>query len=130
MSRRDRGFTLIETVIAFAIVSISLATLSETFGLSLRRAHRTADESFALMHLESLIDRTGIESPLTEGTREGTLDSRFRWHIDAKSALSPEQQATALSVLMDVTATVSWTRDGVSHSIASHRLELAPRIPP
>ena len=67
------GFTLIETVIALAILGIGLTVIIELFSGGLRLA-RTSEEytkamNFARMKLEEIISQQKIE----EGTDEGSI---------------------------------------------------------
>jgi len=78
------GFTLIETVIALAILGIGLTVIIEDFSGGLRLA-RTSEEytkamGFARMKLEEIISQQRIE----EGTDEGEYDDTFRWQVSAK----------------------------------------------
>lgn len=78
------GFTLIETVIALAILGIALTVILELFSGGLRLA-RTSEEytkamNFARMKLEEIISQRKIE----EGTDEGEYDDTFRWQVSTK----------------------------------------------
>ena len=78
------GFTLIETVIALAILGIALTAIIELFsgGLRLARASEeyTKAMSFARMKLEEIISQQNIE----EGTDEGEFDDTFHWQMSTK----------------------------------------------
>jgi general secretion pathway protein I len=79
-----RGFTLIETVIALAILGIGLTVIIELFSGGLRLA-RTSEEytkamNFARTKLEEIISQQNIE----EGTDEGEFDDTFRWQVNTK----------------------------------------------
>lgn len=78
------GFTLIETVIALAILGIGLTVIIELFSGGLRLA-RTSEEytkamNFARMKLEEIISQQKIE----EGTDEGEYDDTYRWQVSMK----------------------------------------------
>jgi len=83
-SPRTHGFTLIETVIALAILGIGLTVIIELFSGGLRLA-RTSEEytkamNFARMKLEEIITQQKIE----EGTDEGEFDDTFHWQMSTK----------------------------------------------
>jgi general secretion pathway protein I len=82
--RFGRGFTLIEIVVALAILGIGLTVIIELFSGGLRLA-RTAEEytramGYAQMKLEEITSKRNIE----EGTDEGDFDKTFRWQVDVK----------------------------------------------
>ena len=80
-----RGFTLIEVVIALAILGIGLTVILELFSGGLRLA-RTSEEytkamNFAHMKMEEITSQQKIE----EGSDEGKCDDEtFRWQVKIK----------------------------------------------
>jgi general secretion pathway protein I len=79
------GFTLIEVVIALAILGIGLTVIIELFSGGLRLA-RTSEEytkamNFARMKMEEITSKQKIE----EGSDEGKCDDdTFRWQVKIK----------------------------------------------
>jgi general secretion pathway protein I len=79
------GFTLIEVVIALAILGIGLTVIIELFSGGLRLA-RTSEEytkamNFAHMKMEEITSQQKIE----EGSNEGKCDDdTFRWQVKIK----------------------------------------------
>ena len=79
------GFTLIEVVIALAILGIGLTVIMELFSGGLRLA-RTSEEytkamNFARMKMEEITSQQKIE----EGSDEGKCDDEtFRWQVEIK----------------------------------------------
>jgi general secretion pathway protein I len=79
-----KGFTLIEIVVALAILGIGLTVIIELFSGGLRLG-RTSEEytramGFARMKMEEITSKQNIE----EGTDEGDFDKTFRWQVDVK----------------------------------------------
>ena len=78
------GFTLIEVVVAMAILAIGLTVIIELFSGGLRLG-RTSEEytramGYARMKMEEIISKRNIQ----EGTDEGDFDKTFRWQVDVK----------------------------------------------
>jgi general secretion pathway protein I len=78
------GFTLIEIVVALAILGIGLTVIIELFSGGLRLG-RTSEEytratGYARMKMEEIISKRNIQ----EGTDEGDFDKTFRWQVDVK----------------------------------------------
>jgi general secretion pathway protein I len=90
-----KGFTLIEVVVALAILSIGLTVIIELFSGGLRLA-RTSEEytkamNFARVKMEEITSQQKIE----EGTDEGKCDDEaFRWQvtINKKADILPIQK--------------------------------------
>lgn len=78
-SRDERGFTLLEILIAFAIVAIGLGTISIGIALAMRSDVRTQDNLAALSLAQSRLESIGTAEPLVPGRREGRVGRKFRW---------------------------------------------------
>lgn len=76
---RQRGFSLLEVLVAFAILSVSLGVLLQVFATGLRNAGMADDYTQATLYAESILTAYGREAPLGEGIREGAINDRFSW---------------------------------------------------
>jgi general secretion pathway protein I len=80
MRRGQAGFTLIEIVVAFVLLSLVLATGFEIFSGGLRRVGDLENYSRAVVIAQSRIAAAGAEEPLRAGQTQGeTEDRHFRW---------------------------------------------------
>ena len=125
--KRQRGFTLIEIIVALAILSISLAALFQAFSGGLRATGVTGRQASAVMLARSLLDRVGQDIPLAAGEQAGVSEDGLRWRIAiAPSALiAPERRADSPVVPLDVEVTVA--ADG-AQPITLATLRLAPAV--
>lgn len=80
MSGGTRGFSLVEVLVAFAILALSLAALHRSFGLSLLGQNRSSAAMQALAEARSLMARAGNDIPLAATTLAGG-DDGIRWRI-------------------------------------------------
>ncbi len=112
--RRARGFTLIEVVVAFVLLSLVLATSYEIFSTGFARAADLEDYSRATVVAQSMLASTGLEEPLKEGETQGdTEDRRFHWVVTVRrtdEGLQPDPSRPAPSIyaLYRVDVTVTW----------------------
>src|SRR5262245_43224773 len=108
-SSRDsiRGFTLIEILIAFAILVVSLAVLFQSFSSGLDAVTRTGRATSAVLRARSSMDRVGAEIPLVPGEHSGSGEEGLTWHVKlAPTApdIAPAVQGLPVQLLqVDVT---------------------------
>lgn len=111
---RQRGFTLVEIVVAFVLLSAVLMAGFEIFSQGLRRAGDLDDESRALVIAQSKLAAAGTEELFKEGSSQGISDDgRFRWSLvvqrtDEGSA-GPGQPVNNAYQLYRVDVRVEWT---------------------
>lgn len=112
---RQKGFSLLEVLVAFTILSLSMGLLMQVFSGSLRNADITRKQAQATALAQSLLAEAGLETPLAEGATSGTVDNLFRWQVSVSpyQEQPPSGQAELLSTpavieLWQVDAKVSW----------------------
>jgi general secretion pathway protein I len=115
------GFSLLEILVAFSILALSLGVLMQIFSGSLRNADITHDQAQAVVLAQSLLTAAGAETPLAPGETNGVYTEKFRWLLRVRPFLDEARagdttavrQALALD-LWEVTASVAW--GGISGS--------------
>lgn len=114
MRARSRGFTLIEVIVAFVLLSLVLATGFEIFSTGLRRAGDLDGYSRAIVVAQSKLASVGLDQPLQAGAIEGdSEDGRVHWVLDMQPvedevAPGQVQPGPGTYMLYRVQATVSW----------------------
>jgi general secretion pathway protein I len=94
--KRQRGFSLLEVLMAFALLAVALGILVAILGGGLTQVRTAADASEASLHAQSLLDELGVLEPIEPGTREGeSEDGRFRWTLEISEAEDPAPTAPA-----------------------------------
>lgn len=115
---RARGYTLIEVIVAFAVLALALTLLLGTLSGAGRQVRWADDAGRAALHAQSLIDQLGIGEPLAPGEREGDFeDGRFHWRLQVSPWRDPAQppdqapdqpQALGAPSLLAVSLQVAW----------------------
>lgn len=125
--RADRGFTLLEVLVALAILGVSLGVLLGTFSAGLERTRQAEDRQRASALLQSLLAGAGTESPLVEGETGGTTPDGWRWRLRVVPYGSAEDLEAWPVAAREVTAEVVWPGIAGERSLAFTTLRLAPK---
>ena len=79
---RQRGYSLIEVIVAFALLALALTLLLGTLSGATRQVRWSGDAGRAALHAQSLLDQVGVGEPLEPGQRDGEFDDgRYRWSL-------------------------------------------------
>jgi general secretion pathway protein I len=79
-----RGFTLLEVVVAMAIVGLGVVTLLEIFSSGLQLGARSRDRTEAVAYGRQVMDQFLARRTLAEGTEQGTVDETIRWQLQVQ----------------------------------------------
>jgi general secretion pathway protein I len=127
--RSSQGFTLIEVLVAFMILSLSLSVLFRIFSGGLSNVSIAGDYAQAVLVAESQLAVVGRNEPLKAGQTYGESGERFRWRRVIERYV-PWEDDTALTVPVSgyiVTVQVSWTRNGRERQITLNSLRVQKR---
>lgn len=111
--RQDNGFTLLEVLVAFLILSLSLGVILQIFSLTMRTTDSAAARQQALLLAESRMAELGSLNEITPGRDEGRIDDRFRWvsRIDRFDFPEQDEGFDAALVPYRIDVTVEWDRN-------------------
>jgi general secretion pathway protein I len=79
-----RGFTLIEAVIALAILGVGLTVIIELFSGGLRLARTSVEYTKAVNYARLKMEEIAIKPKIEEGMEEGEFDPTYRWQVEVK----------------------------------------------
>ena len=129
MTRRPQnaGFTLIETVVALAILGLGLAVLIRVFGDILDRDFQSESKAKAASLAQSLEARLGLDLPIAPGQSSGAFDNGYRWQLDISPYGDAQDRAAWPLSPCQILITVSWPFGAGNRSITLTTLGLAPK---
>jgi len=129
---RQRGFSLIEVLVAFMILALSLTVVFRIFSGGLRNVALAEDYARAVLVAESQLATVGINEPLELGVTAGEWNERFRWErvIEVYRPWEQEKELTAQMLPYRVTVSVDWNHAGRTRQVklSSVRLKKAEQI--
>jgi len=84
-TRVERGFTLIEVMVAFAILGVGLTVIIELFSGGLRLGRASVEYTKAVNYARMKMEEIAVKPSVEEGTGEGESDDKaFRWQVGVK----------------------------------------------
>jgi general secretion pathway protein I len=123
------GFTLIETLVAFAILALGLGVLMRIFGEGLDRDGRVEPEATAASLDQSLLDRLGADLPVRDGVTSGDFGTGYRWRIEIAPFGDDNDRSNWPVAAHRATALVSWTAGGIERAVTLTTLRLGGSAP-
>jgi general secretion pathway protein I len=109
-NRHHSGFTLIEAVVALAILALTLGVVYESFGWSLRRTSGVEKREGAWLTAQSVLATIRGRAVLRVGSERGESPDGVAWeaHIARHdAAIDPQSPIQPFEVMIDV----SWGAD-------------------
>jgi prepilin-type N-terminal cleavage/methylation domain-containing protein len=127
--RSEQGFTLLELLVALAILAAGLGLVLAAFSQALDRSRQEEEQSAAQALESSLLAqalaRTGPDLNEIDG-RAGA----FHWHVRSVPFGTADDRNAWNENAAEVTVTVSWRRDGKLRQIAVRSLRLSAKVSP
>lgn len=108
---RDRGFTLLEVLVAFVVVSLAWGALAGGAATGLRSVRASGHVQEALSRARSRLAAEAL-APVP-GDRRGDDGGGYAWRVEVAPVA-----VSVRTVLYAVTVTVSWRMDGGEREVA------------
>ena len=134
-SRRsdERGFTLLETLVAFAIAAMALAILFEAAANGNAAAQAASRYQEAVSRAKSHLAALGREASLTAGESTGDDGSGYRWRVrvtPVATAMLPRIRPSATGeaphvTLFAIEVAISWPSDGKRREVVLRTRQIA-----
>ncbi|MCZ6526459.1 MAG: prepilin-type N-terminal cleavage/methylation domain-containing protein [Gammaproteobacteria bacterium] len=125
--RYNKGFSLLEVLVAFTIAAMSLGVLFQIYAKGTTSAILGEEYAQAIVIAESKLAEVGISENLEISERTGLEYNKYNWYIIARDYIedSPSDFTSNLS-LKEVTVEVYWNSQRNQRSIKLHTLKPAP----
>ena len=114
-ARNNRGFTLLELLLAFVVFALSFATVLEILSGSMRNTVRAREYTEAALTAQSVMDQVGLEIPLQAGFSAAGEAGDYRWEIELFDYVDTGENPHSVELaeltgieLLEVELSVSW----------------------
>ena len=75
----ERGFALLEILVAFVILALGLGAISTGVAIAMRSDGRTQTSRVVMRLAQSRLEAAGITEALVPGHREGRIANQYKW---------------------------------------------------
>ncbi|MCH8861869.1 MAG: prepilin-type N-terminal cleavage/methylation domain-containing protein [Proteobacteria bacterium] len=127
MADHQQGFSLIETLVALALLGLVSGTVYSSYTASMLGSEESAQTALATRFAKSKLDEISAIGVLDESRHQGTTGDGFRWRVEvtpiedqetsaAQARQQPRGQRTAALAAL-VTVTVSWQGRNADRSV-------------
>ncbi len=113
--KRQRGYTLLEVIVAFALLALALTLLLGTLSGAARQVRGSSDAARAALYAQSLLAQVGAGEAIAPGQQDGEFEEgRYRWQLriapwrDPAIAAARQQVDPNAAGLFEVTLAVQW----------------------
>ncbi len=88
------GFTLLEVVVAMAIVGLGVVILMEIFSSGLRLGSKSSERTEAVLYGRQVMDDALIRRDIRRGREDGSFENRYPWTL----RVDPLQEESVLDL--------------------------------
>jgi len=101
MKRRDAGFTLVEVIVAFTIVTMVLAALYYSIAGAYRGYAQAQVREQTLALARAHLEVIGLEEPLQAGESTGTYETGVMWRLAIEPVETAVHKGRAFRILLE-----------------------------
>lgn len=109
LNRGSDGFTLIETLVAMAILSISLVVILQLFSGGLKSSRLSDNYTRAIFHAREKMEEILLDDNFTDMATEGELGDGFEWKAQTLRLEPAQEEEAKLPVdIFSIKVDISW----------------------
>lgn len=98
--KRQAGYSLIEVIVAFALLALAMTLLLGSLSGAARQVGMADGYGRAALYAQSLLAVAGVEAPLVAGRQQGQWEQgRYRWSLQVSPYNAPRQPQSRLWLL-------------------------------
>lgn len=109
LRRGERGFTLLEVIVAMALFAAGIVAISRLFTGSLRLAGGARDASAAAIYARQRMEEALLVPNPADGAEQGAFGEGYRWKLT--TSFAPREEETPYDEIR-YRVTVTWDDGG------------------
>jgi len=126
-AKGEAGFTLVEVIVALAVLSLGLSVLLGMISTGLGRTASAERMAAAGSLAQSLLSEVGTDLPIKTEERNGLFPNGYRWHLKMRLYDNTKEREERPIGLYQISAGIEWDEGTERRSFALSTLRLGPR---
>ena len=123
MNSSSKGFTLLEVLVAIALLGIAISIVLQLFSADLRAIATSEDYVSAAAKAEAKMREVLDNDTLVEGSTSEITNDGYRLDVSIASTLN-ERTDMLKVMLMDILVTVHWTKGAKERSMSLRTMKV------
>jgi general secretion pathway protein I len=128
VARDDAGFTLVEVIVALAVLSVGLSIILGQISGGLLRTANAERMAEAGSLAQSLMAEVGTDLPIRAEERHGRFPNGYRWHLKMHPYGDAKEREEWPIGLYVISTEVEWNESMQQHSFGLTTLRVGPRV--
>jgi len=128
LCKGEAGFTLVEVIVALAILALGLSVLLGSISGSLRQTANATRMAEAGALAQSLLAEVGTDLPIKSEERSGEFPNGYRWHLKMLPYGGVNEREEWPVGAYQISTEVEWEDGANRRSYALTTLRLGPKV--
>lgn len=130
--RSEKGFTLLEIMVALAILGIALTVILQQFSVGLKSARISREYTTALIHAREKLEEFCLLKELSEEEESGEFEDGYSWRVVVAPFEEEEGKKEAsteflLLTMYTITSMVSWEAGSKEKKVELATVRIVPK---
>lgn len=125
----QRGFTLIEILVAVMILAISVVVILQLFSGGLKASRLSGDYTRAIFHAREKMDEILLQDQMTNAVLEGEFDDGYQWSVDIQY-IEPDEADKSSPVVdsFNIDVNINWFYGNQKKNFKISTIKIAKKI--
>lgn len=126
---RDQGFTLVETLVAISILSISLVVILQLFSGGLKSGKLSEDYTCGIFHAREKMEEILIAGDFREGRFGGEFEDGYMWEAEVLYMEPKEEEKARLPFdTFNINVDIGWDAGGGKKHFRVSTMKLTEKV--
>ena len=125
----QRGFTLMEILVAVMILAISVVVILQLFSGGLKSSRLSGDYTRAIFHARGKMNEILLQDQMTDEVLEGEFDDGYKWYVNVKY-IEPDEENKRGPVVdsFNIDVNINWFYGNKKKQFKISTIKIAKKI--